>query len=96
MVFNIGQAMASEQRRGGPFSVHSAFSDSGAFSDRQSTLSNSYNQVSKISVVVILTYMYMKLRYCFGFAGMICKICVWYSVYKVRVKQVSACSDQLM
>ena len=55
MVFNIGQAMASEQRRGGPLSVYSAFSDSGAFSDRQSTLSNNYNQVSKISVVVILT-----------------------------------------
>ena len=96
MVFNIGQAIASEQRRGGPLPVYSAFSDSKAFSDRQSTLSNSYNQVSKISVAVILTYMYMELRYCFGFAGMICEICVWYSVYKVRVKQVSPSSDQLM
>ena len=63
MVFNIGKAMASEQRRGGLLTVYSAFSDSGAFSDRQSTLSNSYNQVSKIFVVVILTYMYMKFRY---------------------------------
>ena len=88
--------MAYDQRRGGLFSVYSAFSDSGAFFDRQSTLSNSYNQVSKLSVVVILTYMYMKLRYCFGFAGMICKIRVWYSVYKVRVKQASPSSDQLM
>ena len=68
----------------------------GLFSNRQSTLSNSYNQVSKASVVVILTYMYMELRYWFGFASMICKICVWYAVYKVRVKQVSPSSDQLM